>query len=171
MTDVIRKSRSWRVVVPTLLLLGVGYCILWPDLNDRIRRDLEDKVSGGAGNTIVGNYDFVCFSAVTGRAVAEFEPILTRKDPRYADTASSCGVNRTCCDLDSDRDYIGLAKDGRIECVAFRSMLLTEPDKTLCIPPAKICVTKEVFQSRYLSTNRAWTSEPGRPYLKISEQQ
>src|SRR5262245_58984081 len=100
MADVVRRLLSWRVLAPTVLLLGLAYCTFWPDKADKVRWDLEQRATGGAGNATVGEYDFVCFSGVSGRAATAFEPILAQKDSRYVDAAKSCGINRTCCNLD-----------------------------------------------------------------------
>ncbi|MBX9841073.1 MAG: hypothetical protein K2Z80_04610 [Xanthobacteraceae bacterium] len=164
-----RFTRSLHILSAGVLLLTVAYCVFWPDLSDRVRRDLEGKATGRSESATVGAYDYVCFSAVTGRATQEFGPDLAKRDNQYAELANACGVDHTCCNLDSDSDYAGLVKDGTVRCVRVKYALLTEREQSLCIPPAKIKVTRETFLSRFHSSNKAWTVEAGSHYLMISE--
>lgn len=153
-----------RVVLPVaLILLTVSYCAL-PDLSDKVKQDLVEAATQEPRWSTLSAYDYVCFSAPTGRA--EFNPILPSQ---YVNIANTCGVDQTCCNLDSDTDYIGLVKDGTVRCVQARYALLTEGERSICIPPGKIKVTRETFSTRYNPSNKAWIANAGTHYLKVSE--
>lgn len=162
----IRLIKKPQVALPVAaFLLTISYCAFRPaDLSDRVEQDLVEAATKESKWSTLSGYDYVCFSAPTGRA--EFNPILPAQ---YVNIANTCGIDQTCCNLDSDTDYIGLVKNGTVQCVRARYALLTEGEKSVCIPPSKIKVTRETFSARFYSSNKSWIGKAGSDYLKVSE--
>jgi hypothetical protein len=165
-----RLRRSLAVLLSAAL---VSWAVASERDEERVAAELERLSHGGGPGEYFAGFDHICFDFVSGSARKEFAEAAARKSIPLATSLAQCGVNRSCCNLDSDvTGVIGLINNGAIRCVSLRkasSAFLAEPQRALCAKPSDLIVKRESFSTRLQPPGRPWMSNPGQFYYKIME--
>lgn len=142
MAEIPRSANRRWVFWGTLIffvLLYVGWIFFSPNEEDKIFADLMSLVAGTPAKYI-NQFDLVCFSysatafrLQTGEAIAPYRKSL-----------ESCGLNGSCCNLNSDTGVVGLGRNGKMQCVEIRGFdYWTSNDEPLCAPSDKLEVATQ----------------------------
>ena len=133
-----------------------------------------DRLSRGEGpGEFFARFDYVCFDYTGGVPKEEFTGAAAKKNIPITVSWAACGVDRSCCDLNSEQiGVVGLVKGNAIRCVELRklnSSFLAEPPRAICAKPSELVVNRQTFTVRKQIPYRSWFSIPGQTYYNIAE--
>ncbi|MGJ5178877.1 hypothetical protein ACQR16_13710 [Bradyrhizobium oligotrophicum] len=156
------------LVVISLAL--VAYCAM-PDLDDKLRRDLEALASGRslAETQIIGGADWVCIDQ--GAFRREFLAESNRLGGTFTRSLEKCGIENSCCIETSDLPgVVGLVNDGEIRCVEAKSYdLYLKPEEAFCVKPERLAVSRKVAVDGEHVLGRPWVGRASRTSFEVSK--
>ncbi|GLH75816.1 hypothetical protein SSBR45G_07240 [Bradyrhizobium sp. SSBR45G] len=148
----------------------VAYCAM-PDLDDKLRRDLEVLASGRslAETQIIGGADWVCIDQ--GAFRREFLAESNRLGGLFTRSLEKCGVENSCCIDRSDLGaVVGLVKDGGIRCVETGSYdLYLKPEAAFCVKPGGLAVAKKIATDGERPLGRPWVGRASRTSFEVGK--
>ncbi|HWL93085.1 MAG TPA: hypothetical protein VNT79_06095 [Phycisphaerae bacterium] len=135
-----------------------------------------DRLSRGEGpGEFFARFDYICFDSADGVPKEEFTEAAAKKKIPITVSWSACGVDRSCCSLNSEQvGVVGLVKGYAIRCVELRkvsSAFFTEPQRAMCAKPSELVVKRETFTKAERILHRSWLSRHGQTYYSITEKQ
>jgi hypothetical protein len=168
------EKMRWLVGLGILLgLIGLYFGFLYYRNFEQyyIRSQLDEIASTAKPTADISQYQLVCFTQNVSRAREEFITAAKGAGHDISNSMEACGTNNSCCDpLHSNASgVIGFVSDSDITCVSItRFMFVLEKERSLCLEPSQIRVSREVFTSEYRPGN-AWIGKIGEQYYEIDK--
>ena len=165
------KLRWSAFTAVALSMVSIATWALWPNLEDKLGRDLELMMSGrGAGETkVVGTFEQICFDG--GGAERDFLSESRRLGDPFTQSLEQCGVENSCCNYPSDiSGFIGLVKEGQIRCVVVYSFdFYLKSGRPFCVKPERLSVSRRIVIPGEQPPGRPWVSRSGRRSFEVGE--
>ena len=152
-----------------VLLLGLWLISLYalsPELDTQ--RELNKVAETGTPGRL-SRFDWICFNDNTGSERADFSRAAKTAGFNLDASLDACGIDRSCCSLDSDTMIVGYVTGSEICCVDGRTPYLLDTGNEACIRPSKLLVRREKVAERLIPKGRAWVAQPGSVVYKIGE--
>jgi hypothetical protein len=173
----IRASRGMRYgaifMIVVGLLLGAAYNI-WGSRKSpeaRLLADIDDLSKDGHVGEFIKQFDFICFNFSNNNVVEEFSREALRIGQNFSSSLKSCGIERTCCNLNSDAGgFVGLVRGEEIECLAVNKFeFWPAGDRPICAKPSELSIEHRPYTGPEHPAGRPWISRPSSPSYTIGE--
>src|SRR5262249_1488097 len=170
-------ERTWLKVfvvvggVIAALCLGAVIAIraFADSVEDKILNDLQENSEGRPSQNYIRTFDLICFTQHSDLVKQNFLREDERLGANFSESLKACGIDRSCCNLSSDTEIVGLIKNGQIRCVeASKFDYWLENNSPRCMAPDRIRV-QHLSQETGARMSAPPKFTPGRPAYLITE--
>lgn len=138
-------------------------------VEDKILNDLQENSEGRPSQNYIRTFDLICFTQHSDLVKQNFLREDERLGANFSESLKACGIDRSCCNLSSDTEIVGLIKNGQIRCVeASKFDYWLENNSPRCMAPDRIRV-QHLSQETGARMSAPPKFTPGRPAYLITE--
>jgi len=157
----------FRIVICGAMAVCVIGCT-WASDETKIAADFDEMSKFGRPGSYLSKFDYICLLPNTTVLHDRFNQASKPINQNFSKSLSTCGVSKSCCNLNSDVGIVGLVKDSEVRCVeVHRFDFLLDDDLSLCAAPSELEIVQQTIRTPTRSSERPRTLKPGEPVYRV----